>query len=157
MGILIFNKSLCPICKKPIKEDDEYYSFPPFIANSKEPLYFFNDQTFHLKCLKKDRLGEMAMAYAESFIEKVKPSNRRCSIGGNIITNFEDHIFIDLLTSDQSSFLHQFNFVHIDKNNLAGWQKREEFINELIKMYRNDMWQEVDGNKYLYNLIEKLS
>jgi hypothetical protein len=157
MGILILNKTLCPICLWPIREGDDYYDFPPFIANTKEPLYFFNDRTFHVKCLKQTKKGETAKAYAESFIEKVKPSNRRCIIGGNLITEFESHIFIDLLTSDQKSFLHQFNFAHIDKKNLANWQKREELISELVKLYRSDMWQEAAGNKYLFSLIEQLS
>jgi hypothetical protein len=157
MAILIFNKSLCPICQRPIKEGDDYYSFPSFVVNTKEPLYFFNDQTFHLKCLKQDKLGEIARTYAGNFAEKVKPPNRRCIIGGNLITTFEDHIFIDLLTSDQNSFLHQFNFAHIDKKNLAHWQEREGIISELVKMYRSDTWQEVDGNNYLLNLIERLS
>ncbi len=102
-------------------------------------------------------MGPTAIDYAEEFKNKVQPASRRCVIGGNLITDPDDHIFIDLLTSDRSSFLHQFNFTHIDKRNLIGWEEREKLIDQIIKVYKSDTEKGPGEERYLRNLIEQLS
>lgn len=158
MGMVVINKTICPICGDMIREQDETYSFPSFVVNIKDRLYFFNDNTFHKRCLQKNKTSHYAIDYSEAFLEKIRPSNRKCIIGGNLITDQNSHIFIDLLTSNRSDFLHQFNFAHIDKKNLAGWLRREELIGALVNLYKSDLWQESNGEKkYLLRLIQELS
>ncbi len=61
MSLLILNKTQCPICNTPIKEGDNYYMFPPFVANNLDPLKYFSDNSFHLACLEKAELGKAAI------------------------------------------------------------------------------------------------
>jgi hypothetical protein len=157
MSILILGKSICPLCKKAINSGDEFYSFPAFVHNIKDPIYIINDTTCHVDCLEKEAIGKKAVALAELFNNSIKPANRRSVINGNIITEFKDHIFIDYLTSDINSFLYRFNFAHIDKKNLLGWKEKEHLIEELKKLSDTNEWQEANNYNYLGKLIMDLS
>ncbi len=156
MSILLLGKSTCPICGLTIKEGDQYYCFPAFVININDELFFFNDDNFHLDCLNRHKLGEVAKKYANLFVERIRPDNRRCLITGEKITDPNDHIFIDYLTSNEEDYLHRFNFVHICKRSLASWELRKRLVEELIKLKSSGKWQELAGKDYLGNLISQL-
>lgn len=92
MSIFVVNKSRCPICDSPIREGEEYYLFPAFVANAKDPIFFFNDQVFHVACLQQHPSGERAISYSELRIERNRPGNRRCLISGKLIEDPDFHI-----------------------------------------------------------------
>lgn len=50
MALIIYGKTVCPICGNVIKEGQEVIAFSPFILNELDPLYFFNDAAFHTQC-----------------------------------------------------------------------------------------------------------
>lgn len=156
MSILILDKTVCPICQKVIKAKDKYYSFPAFVINRNDPLYFFSDGSFHYSCLMTTELGEVAIAYAELFIQAVNPANRKSIVSGNMITDYENHIFIDYLTMNKNSMLNNFNFAHIDKSELLDWRERKNVITELTRLRNSGEWNETKGTAYLNRLIAKL-
>jgi hypothetical protein len=156
MSLLLLGKTKCSICEKTINKEDIYYGFPHFVANILDPLHFFSDRCFHLACLENSIHGEIAMQYAELGNLKIKPENRKCIVTGELITRQKDHILIGYLTSDESSYLHRFNFTHINVLNLTLWNEREHVIKELIKFRESGLWLE-DGNRnYLSKLIDVL-
>lgn len=157
MSILILGTTRCRICNLEIESENEAYSFPAFVINVNDPLYCFSDASFHLRCLENTKEGQIAVKYANLFMESIKPLNRICIIGGNLITKYENHIFIDYLTSDINEYLHKMNFSHIDKMNLPNWKNREEFILELVNLKDGGEWKDVGVNKYLDKLISQLS
>lgn len=157
MSILLLNKTVCPICHEAITDKDDYYSFPAFVINIKDPLYFFSDITCHLRCLNGNKMALVARKYAELFIERVNPTCRKCIVTGDIISDPQNHIFIEYLTSDESNYLHQFNFIHIDKRNLNQWDKAKDFKNALIALKKSGLWEEVANSNYLSRLIEVIS
>jgi hypothetical protein len=158
MAFLFFNKTVCKICSSVIKEEDQYYSFPSFVVNIRDPVYYFNDQTFHINCLNSNPHSENAIGYSKHFLDKIKPGNRICIIGKNLITDYKYHIFIDLLTSNLNDSLHQYNFVHIDKRNLINWHKRDHLIKALVNLKEDNNWQEINSEKiYLNTLINNLT
>ena len=158
MAILLLGKSICPICNETIMSTDEYRSFPAFAVNMLDPLFFFSDSSFHWQCLTRHASGAKAISLSERFLEQIKPSNRICYIGGNLIARQEDHIFIDLLSSDPSDNLYQYNFLHLDRNNLGRWEQRGKIVSQLLALQKNGTWQELNSkHSYLGTLIEELA
>jgi hypothetical protein len=157
MSILLLGLSECPICHKIINEGDNYYMFPHFVVNRKDPLYFVSDDSCHVECLLDANNGKKAIRYRNLFIAKTRPENRKCIVSGELITRQEDHCFIGYLTSNKSSNLHRFNFTHINKLNLAQWAEREYLVKELAKLRDSGEWHEGENGKYLDMLINELT
>lgn len=157
MSILILNSTSCSICNNSLKENDDIYSFPAFLQNTKDPMYLFNDSSFHIDCLNNHVLGAEAIELAESFIYATRPSNRICKVGGNSIKSPDDYIFIDVLTTDKREDLYQFNLTTLDRNNLPKWLQKDEFIRVAIEFKKQDKWGDFSSYKYLDGLIEKVS
>jgi len=156
MALLFSGLTKCSICKKVIGESDQVYLFPSFVANSKDILFFFNDASFHLSCLKNHALCEKAIQFSNIAILKGGPTNRICEAGGNIIKNYADHIFIPLLTSNENEELFNYNFVTLDKNNLMLWKNREKFICEAKKFVADGKWGDFSKYKFLDDMIKIL-
>ena len=156
MSILLLGKSTCPICGLTINEGDQYYSFPAFVMNIRDELLFFNDNSFHLDCLNRHELGEIAKKYADLFSERIKPENRICLNTGKHVTGPEDHIYIGYLTSNGEDYLNEFNFTRVCKSGLADWGLRKPLVEALVRLKNSGKWQELAGQDYLGKLIEQL-
>lgn len=156
MAIFFTENNNCSLCNDKIKTEGEIYMFPPFIQNTKDIYYKFNDTGFHFNCLKNDKLGKQAILFAEEYIYKTRPQNRICIIGGNLIQNFDDYIFIDMLTSNKEEPLFRFNFTTLDKNNLNKWEDRETFIGIADTFQKDNKWGDFTTFKYLDFLINEV-
>ena len=157
MAITVLGQSICPLCGKKMYESEEIYSFPPFVQNTKDPYYYFNDTAFHKNCLSENQLGNSAIKFSNEFISKTNPKNRICSVGKNPIRKVDDYIFIDLLTSDENEQLFKFNFTTLDVNNLGKWRDREDFLKLAINFQKSGKWKDLSKFKYLDNLIQRIS
>ncbi|RKT01464.1 hypothetical protein [Chryseobacterium defluvii] len=157
MAIIFTDKTECLLCGKKITDEEDFFIFPPFIQNVKDIYYKFNDTGFHSNCLKNDELGNQAILFAQEYIDKTRPKNRICIVGGNLIQRFEDYIFIDMLTSDKEEALFKFNFITLDRNNLQRWNDRENFIQYAEEFKKENKWEDLTEFKYLDNLIKKVS
>jgi hypothetical protein len=153
---LFFINQKCLLCQKEINDTQKIFSFPAFIQNTNDQFYQFNDSVFHLECLQKHPLGNRAIRFAEYFVFSIRTENRICTVGKNKIRNFEDYIFVDLLTTDEQEDLYQFNFMTIDKNNLYKWKERGKFIAACIKFKEQNKWSDFGEFNYLDNLVEKI-
>ncbi len=156
MAIVILGKSTCKICKRVINLSDHYYSFPAFVVNKKNLLYFFNDESFHSDCLANHPLGVLAKEYSDLSIKKNAPPNRICMINGNRIQSEKDDIALPLLTIDANDFLYPYNFAHIDKNNLKSWHSRDIVMSQLKALHDSDNWKESGNKSYLGKIISAL-
>ncbi len=154
MALLLLNKTICGICGKVIKDNQKVYSFPPFIQNKKDPFFIFNDSSFHFECLQKHPLGQAAISFSEKFIFETRPKNRICKIDNNLINDYKNYIFIDLLSSNKEDDIYKFNFTTINKKNLDKWKDRNQFLETAEKMIRENKWEDVSSFKYLEHLIK---
>ncbi|PIF46703.1 hypothetical protein CLU96_3742 [Chryseobacterium sp. 52] len=156
MAIIFRGSTVCSLCNDKIKTEDKIYMFPPFIQNTKDIYYKFNDTGFHFNCLKNDKLGKQAILFAEEYIYRTEPKNRICIVGGHLIQNFNDYIFIGMLTSDKDEPLFRFNFTTLDKNNLNKWEDRETFIGIAERFQKENKWCDFTPFQYLDFLINKV-
>jgi hypothetical protein len=156
MAIVFINQTMCSICCKELKKEDKIFSFPPFVQNTKDPFYQFNDTACHIECLKNHPLGNMAIKFAREYFLKTRPENRICYIGNNLISNSDDYIFLDLLTSNEAEELHAFNFTTLDRSNLKKWDKRDKFLKIASKFRDNGKWGDFGTYKYLDRLIDSI-
>ena len=105
---------------------------------------------------RENELAKKAVQFSESFFNKIKPENRICIVGGNIIKNSEDYIFIDVLTSNSSEKIFKYNLLTLDKKNLANWKDRTDFINSVIQFQDEAKWGDLTSFKYLNHLVDRI-
>ena len=156
MAQIISDYSKCPLCGNVIKEEDEIIMFPPFVQNTKDSFYIFNDSGVHIKCIKLYESKERLFKYLDKIIYKTKPGNRYCDIGGGKIKTIEDYLFIDLLTSDEKEALSNFNFMSIDKQNINKWSNKNIFLKEAKKFIKDNKWDSLTEFNYLEYLIKEI-
>ena len=154
MALLFLDLTKCSICGKVIKDTQKAYSFYPFIQNKKDPFFIFSDASFHLECLQQHPLGLTAISFGEQLIFETRPVNRRCKIDNEIISDYKDYIFFDLLSSNKEDDIYRFNFTTLNRNNLDKWKDRDQFLEVAGKMIREDKWEDLTSFKYLEKLIE---
>lgn len=156
MAITFINQTKCGICNKKIDDQENFFSFPPFIQNTKDSFYQFNDSAFHIDCLNKHPFGSRAIELAKQYFYSIRPENRKCIVDGKIIENYDDYIFIDILTSNKDEALYKFNLVTLNKNNLQKWKDRNYFISIAEKFIQDKKWRDLTSYEYLNNLIDKI-
>lgn len=156
MAIIIQNQSECPICHTILYDHQNIVMFPAFISNTKDPLYLFNDAGIHYSCLKKHSSGNKALGFMEKVMFKIKPENRICDIGKNMIDTPENHLFIDLLTSDEKEKLYSFNIMNIDIRNISMWPDRQDFIAAAEQFLVDEKWEFLSSFNYLDYVLKKI-
>ncbi|WP_449397594.1 hypothetical protein [Chryseobacterium wanjuense] len=156
MAITFINQTECGICNEKITDLENIFSFPPFIQNIKDPLYQFNDSTFHINCLNKHPLGKKAIELAKQYFHNIRPENRKCIVDGKIIENYQDYIFIDVLTSNEQEELYKFNLITLNRNNLQKWKDRNDFLCIAEKYINDGKWEDLTSYKYLNKLIDSI-
>ncbi len=137
-----------------IRDEKNFFTFPPFIQNTKDIFYQFSDTSFHTSCLKNHVLGKRAVEFAEKYIINTRPENRKCIIDKKVITDYNNYIFVDLLTSDNSEELYYFNFITLNKKNLDIWTDRENFVSVAKRFISEGKWGDFSSYKYLDELIK---
>ena len=157
MSILILGKSCCKLCGNVLYRNEESISFPAFVINQVDPVAYYSDENFHSDCLNKISEAQEARALAQEFINRIKPTSRICAISGNLITDPNDHLFIELLTSDKNSPLYRFNYLHLCRSQLKNWTERAYFKKQITTLVKSGTWQESNpANPYLNGLIQAL-
>jgi len=103
MAQVFYSLSTCPICGNVLNENEEVIGFPPFVLNTKDPLYLFNDHGCHKKCVLDHPYGNKAINLSNKFILETRPENRICKVSGQLINNPDYYFFTGLLTSDEKA------------------------------------------------------
>jgi len=96
-------------------------------------------------------MAGLAADMAADYMEKIKPVNRVCNVGGNRITKQDDWLFIDGLTSDKSEPVFSFNYKSFDRNNLGSgeWLRIKS---ELRQFYDSGKWENTFDPLYVRRL-----
>lgn len=157
MALIFEGKSECFLCHKVLTNDTPYQGFPAFVCNENDELFVFSDSGVHIDCVNAAPNGAKANRYADEFIKFTRPENRKCVVTGELITRYEDHIFIEYLTSDETSPLHQFNFTNIHRNNISQWKGRLQLLSLLFSLKESDSWKNYYAQRYLSKLIDSIT
>jgi hypothetical protein len=91
------------------------------------------------------------------YTDATRPENRICFISKNLIRDFNDYIFIDMLISNENKDLFKFNFLTIDKNNIRRWDERDEFLEAIVALKNSEKWSDLDNFRYLDHLFYLIS
>ena len=154
MAIIIVGKSKCPICNKILQDVEDSTSFTAFIGNTKDELYIFNDAGLHTACLLNHPNGTRALELAEechaAFMKK------KCIVTGETITDYREHFFLALLTSDVTEPLYRYNFITLNRKNIPAWKDREDFINTAEKFIAERKWANLTEGFDFWGSIMKL-
>lgn len=120
----------CRICGKPISNEDQKIQFSPFITNEADPLFFFNDGTFHRTCFDNHSLASKVLMIRELAKPNASVANRISFISGKQLSDPNNCLSLGYLTTDPNDPLSEFNFAHFSKLELVSWDR----LNELICM-----------------------
>ncbi len=155
MAITIYNMMVCELCNSKLDDKREIYSFPAFVANADDPVFKYNDKSYHMDCLNNEE-GQRAVFLVDECYFYTSPLNRVCEAGGNIITNPDDYLFLPLLTSNKEEALYKFNFLTFDKKNIKNWNKRVEFLSIAEQFKKEGKWVDLSDFKFLDYLINSI-
>ena len=131
----------CAISGRLIESVKEAVAFPPFVANEADPLYVFSDAVVHADVFRTHPLAADAQARVEEARQRTAPSNRRCFICNQPITDPDNYMGLGYLVGDRSSPLSRFNYAHFHRSCLATWQGLSELIREIEKLDSSGAWK----------------
>jgi hypothetical protein len=136
----------CPLCYLPMMAGDKLASFPPFVANKKDPLIFFSDAVFHAHCFRAHPLADRATDRYEAIKAHLGPGRRLCAACAQPIINPDDYFTAGHLTDNPSSPLFEFNYVQLHRSHFGRWDKFPTFRRLVEEFQSSDAW---DGRPIL--------
>ncbi len=157
MALIFENLSECPLCNKVLDNSKPFRAISPLISNVKDPLFVFSDEGVHIDCLNNSPLKEKLLYHLECYEKRFPPTDAKCIVDGQRISDPRNLISFGLLTSNESEELYQFNYVTINKNNLGKWERKGEFISTVERFINDGKWESLNDFNYLKYLIEKLA
>lgn len=130
----------CEICKKNILQKDEKIMFPSFVLNEKDPIYFFNDSTFHRKCFFNYRMSGQAMLMYDELKRRTKKT-KECCICKKEITDPENYIFFGCFSSNYDQELSKYNFTMYHKTCFLDSETKKNIDLLISKMEKQRKWK----------------
>jgi hypothetical protein len=137
---LFFPGMTCPLCHKPMDSKNDVIMFSPFVANRRDPLYFFSDIVMHRACFDRHDLAEAALQRSHEVYKSSGPGNRRCVVCGNEITDPDDYFGAGHLADDATDPLWSFNYVQLHRSHFKQWERASEFQKLAEKMIASPRW-----------------
>jgi len=141
MAIVIGGKSRCPICGNVIKDGQEIVSFPPFVGNELDPLWFFSDAAFHASCFQEHPLAQEALHRSEELLRHIPPSNRLCVICKREIEEFDDYFSLGHLVADPAHPLFRYNYLQAHRSHLAQWPELSQLSKLIQDLKESGAWR----------------
>jgi hypothetical protein len=157
MAIVVEGLSICALCGEMLNTTQGYELFLPFISNTKDPLYILNDSGVHTECLSKFHYESKAILLSKKYLKNLPLKAAKCCVDGNIINNPDNIIAIDVLTSDETEGLYKYNCLVLNKQNLAKWPDRLEFLRLANEFIKQGKWGSLGSFNYLEYLIKVLT
>jgi hypothetical protein len=152
--IYVADKSICPICGEVIKETDKRVGFPPFIGNTNDPLYLFDDRMFHSDCITAHPLfSELMKRYSDyqnkfSIPQKEKPCDH-CHKPLTVDEYVKDDIFIMPYISYGNSEFKKFDYLYLHAHCIPNYKYIHE-LQEALNRIKNEGWW--GGNAIAFKL-----
>jgi DNA-directed RNA polymerase subunit N (RpoN/RPB10) len=131
----------CAISGRVIGSASEAVAFPPFVANESDPLYIFSDAVIHADVFRTHALAADAQSRLEEARQRTAPSNRRCFICGQLITDPDNYFGLGYLVESRASPLSRFNYAHFHRSCLATWQGLPELIADIEQLDSSGAWK----------------
>ena len=152
MALLIQNKTVCNLCGEVIAEGEDALTFPAFILNENDPLYYFSDASFHSACVHKKPIGEKALFWANEWLNKTGPGKRKCCVCEEEVTDPDNYFLIEHLTDDKNHPVYRFNYTHLHRSCIKFWKNRDKLSNLIAEMQASGKW----AGAYLDQIQEML-
>ncbi len=130
----------CGICKKSISQKDKKIMFPSFVLNEKDPIYFFNDSTFHRKCFFNDQMSNQATLMYNELVRRTKKT-KECCICKKEITDPESYIFFGCFSSNYDQEISKYNFTMYHKTCFLASETKKNIDLLISKMEQKGAWK----------------
>ena len=138
---LFIGSAPCAICGKEVTAKDDKVLFPPFVGNTADPLFPFDDAVVHSACLENDPRSTAAKKRVRDIIDVRKRWPKLCSSCGQAITNPDDYDALGHLTDDVSNPLHTWNYLEFHRNCLEHWPNLPRLISLLKEEMHSGRWR----------------
>lgn len=152
MAILVRGSTRCPICGEIIEEGDPAVTFPPFVANERDRLYFFSDAAFHEHCLDDHPDSAAGRKLAAEVLEHSDPDRRSCVVCGEVIRDPDNFLGFGYLTGDGELAASRFNYVQLHRSHIGSWQDLDAALEALEELRDSGRWQ----GDWLARLLDEL-
>jgi hypothetical protein len=152
MALLVRGSTKCRICGKVIAAGDRAILFEPFLANERDPLFFFSDGAFHKACIDAYSDGAAARERAAEVHEHSRPESRICVVCGEVIRDPDDYLGFGFLTVSEVA-ASRFNYVHLHRSHIGRWHDLDAALEALEHLRDSGEWR---GDR-LAKLISELS
>lgn len=137
MAIIFETHTQCCYCSDSIKAKD-IVVFPAFITSTTSKFYRLNDSVWHKVCLEKDSDYLSIITLFNEYKFSITPRNRKCFLDGTLITDPNDHLFIDYITDNKENFIHELRFKNFKLSNLKSWNDLDRFTTSLIELKKEN-------------------
>lgn len=152
MAILVRGATRCPICGRIIADRDAAMLFPAFVANERDPVFFFSDGAFHEPCVDAHVDGAAARKLALDAVEHSRPERRACAVCGEPIRDPDDFLGFGYLTNDPDLAAARFNYLQLHRSHIGRWQDLDAAVVALEQLRDSGRWQ----GAWLATLIRQL-
>ncbi|MFL6286025.1 MAG: hypothetical protein ACJ74Q_23020 [Pyrinomonadaceae bacterium] len=152
MAILIYGKTECLLCGKPIYEGQEIVAFSPFVSNELDPLWVFNDCAFHTECFNEHPLAEEAQARYKEVRERHGPGNRFCVVCKKEIFDPDNYFAVGHLVEDVFHPLYRYNYMQAHRSCLPKWAELSYFYELLEDLRQSGNWLGKNLDEFLAEL-----
>lgn len=144
MPLIILNQSICPMCKGILKDTDNLSVFQPFVANTNDPLYFFNDRAFHQECITSHPLYmELMQRYRAMGKKCIDMRQRPCDVCHKILT-VEEFVKDDIFTLPYISYgnpdFERFDYLYVHSHCIPNYESIQELQNALQQIKDEGWW-----------------
>jgi len=126
----------CSLCGHSIGKDDQTIAFGSFVPNEMDPLWIFNDKTFHASCFYSHPLSVKASVRYEEFRENMFSNKKICSICNDEISDPDDYFGFFYLTDKIGHPLYRYNYTHLHRSCMNSWPELPQIYN-LLEEFRN--------------------
>lgn len=141
MALLVRGSTRCRICGEIIAEGDRATLFEPFLANERDPLFFFSDGAFHEACVDEHPDGAAARELAAEVRAKSEPDSRICVVCGEVIRDPDDYLGFGYFSGDIDVAASRFNFVHLHRSHIGRWQDLNVALEALENLLDSNEWE----------------
>lgn len=129
-------RTTCVLCGQPLGSR-EVIAFPPFVRNRRDPLAILHDAAVHAACLRRHPRADAALA-ARSRAVLETPA---CVVCDRPIGSGEPAFRAGLLSSDEESALHRFDFVCLHPDCYKRWTDARDFELAVNEAMRSSDWE----------------
>src|SRR5688572_23357451 len=129
----------CPLCGRPIDQGEGRVAFPPFVRNTRDPLWALSDAVVHSACLATHKQSAW-IANVLNDLAQSDTKRLRCGECGEPVDR-GDALGLGYLTADPEHPLFEFNYLVFHPKHFEAWQHRARYELLLEELSRSGEWR----------------